>query len=109
MFATRGTEYHGKGPSLRNSGWNSGFRRIPEQINLALEWFNSDVCSAEFRGFRGKKRIPENKARQEPEYKTECTSKVQGYTGNHWTPLLGNYSLRVAPAAARATANKTTM
>jgi len=26
-----------KGPSLQNSGRNSGFRRIPEQINLALE------------------------------------------------------------------------
>ncbi len=31
------------GPSLRNSGRNSRSRRIPEQINLALEWFNSDV------------------------------------------------------------------
>ena len=37
MFVTRGTEYHVKGPSLRNSGHNSGFRWIPEQINLALE------------------------------------------------------------------------
>jgi len=54
-------------PSLRNSGRNSGFRRIPEQINLALEWFNSDVCSAEFCGFHEKKRIPENEAWQELE------------------------------------------
>ena len=34
---------------------------------------------------------------------------VQGYTGSHWTPPLGDYSLRIALAAARATANKTTM
>jgi hypothetical protein len=40
------------------------------------------VCSAEFRGFRGKKRIPENEARQEPEYKTECTSKLPNTTSH---------------------------
>jgi hypothetical protein len=34
---------------------------------------------------------------------------VQGYTGSHWTPPSGDYSLRIALAAARATANKTTM
>ena len=34
---------------------------------------------------------------------------VQGYTGSHWTPPSGNYSLRIALAAARATANKITM
>jgi hypothetical protein len=34
---------------------------------------------------------------------------VQGYSGSHWTLLLGNYSLRIAPAAAGVTANKTTM
>jgi hypothetical protein len=35
----------------------------------------------------------------------------QGYTGSHWTPPLplGDYSLRITPAATRATANKTTM
>ena len=31
------TEYHVKGPSLWNSGRDSGFCRIPEQLNLALE------------------------------------------------------------------------
>jgi len=36
------------------------------------------MCSAEFRGFHEKKRIPDNEARQEPEYKTECTSKHLG-------------------------------
>jgi hypothetical protein len=34
---------------------------------------------------------------------------VQGYTGSHWTPPLGDCSLRIALAAARATANKTTI
>jgi hypothetical protein len=33
---------------------------------------------------------------------------VQGYTGSHWTLPLGDYSLRVALAAAR-TAKQTTM
>jgi hypothetical protein len=28
----------------------------------------------------------------------------QGFTGNHWTPPSGDYWLRIAPAAARATA-----
>jgi hypothetical protein len=34
---------------------------------------------------------------------------VQGYTRSHWTPPSGDYSLRIALAAARATANKTTL
>jgi hypothetical protein len=34
---------------------------------------------------------------------------VQGYTGSHWTPPSGNYLLRIAFAAARATANKKMM
>ncbi len=34
---------------------------------------------------------------------------VQGYPRSHWMPPLGNYSLRIAPAAARVTANNTTM
>jgi hypothetical protein len=34
---------------------------------------------------------------------------VQGYSGSHWTPALGNYSLRIAPAAARATGKQTTI
>jgi hypothetical protein len=34
---------------------------------------------------------------------------VQGYSGSHWTPALGNYWLRIAPAAARATGIQTTI
>jgi hypothetical protein len=33
----------------------------------------------------------------------------QGYTKSHWTPPLGNYLLRITPAATRATANKKMM
>ncbi len=42
-------------------------------------------------------------------YEVHCPMQhVQGYSGSHWTLPLGNYSLRIAPAAARATANKMT-
>ncbi len=34
---------------------------------------------------------------------------VQGYYGSHWTPALGDYLLRIAPAAARATGIQTTI
>jgi hypothetical protein len=34
---------------------------------------------------------------------------VQGYIGSHWTLPSGDYSLRIALAAAMATINKTTM
>ena len=33
----------------------------------------------------------------------------QGFTGSHWTLPSGDYLLHIAPAAARATINKTTM
>jgi len=33
----------------------------------------------------------------------------QGFTGSHWTPPSGNYSLRIAQAAARAAINSTMM
>ena len=34
---------------------------------------------------------------------------VQGYIGSHWAPPSGDYLLRIAPAAARITANKATI
>jgi hypothetical protein len=34
---------------------------------------------------------------------------VQGYSGSHWTPSLGDYTLCFTLVAAGATANKTTM
>ena len=44
------------------------------KINLVLERFNSNMCSAESAKFCGIPPIPKNEASQEPEYKTECTS-----------------------------------
>jgi hypothetical protein len=34
---------------------------------------------------------------------------VQGYSRSYWTPASGNYLLRIAPAAARATGKQTTI
>jgi hypothetical protein len=34
---------------------------------------------------------------------------VQGYSGSHWMLALGDYLLRIAPAAARATGKQTTI
>jgi hypothetical protein len=43
------------------------------------------------------------------QYTQHCPMQhVHGYTKSHWTPPSGDYSLRIAPAAARATANKNT-
>jgi hypothetical protein len=33
----------------------------------------------------------------------------QSFKGSHWTPPLGDYSLRIAPTAARALINTTIM
>jgi hypothetical protein len=32
---------------------------------------------------------------------------IQGYSGSHWMPASGNYLLRIAPVAARATGKQT--
>ncbi len=34
---------------------------------------------------------------------------VQGYSGSHWMLALGDYSLHIAPVAARATGKQTTI
>ena len=34
---------------------------------------------------------------------------VQGYSGSHWTLASGNYLLRIAPAATKATGKQTTI
>jgi hypothetical protein len=42
------------------------------------------------------------------QYRQHCPMRhVQGYSGSHWTLALGDYSLRIAPAAARATGKQT--
>jgi hypothetical protein len=47
----------------------------------------------------------------EPEqYRQHCLMwYVQGNSGSHWMPALGDYLLRIAPAAARATGKQTTI
>jgi hypothetical protein len=43
------------------------------------------------------------------QYRRHCLMRhVQGYLGSHWMLPLGNYLLRIAPAATSKTANKTT-
>jgi hypothetical protein len=34
---------------------------------------------------------------------------VQGYSGSHWAPASGDYSLHIAPVATRATGKQTTI
>jgi hypothetical protein len=44
------------------------------------------------------------------QYRWHCPMRhVQGYSGSHWTPPSGNYLLRIAPVAARATGKQTTI
>jgi len=44
------------------------------------------------------------------QYMRHCPMKHnQGFARSHWTPPSGDYSLHIAPGAARATANKTKM
>jgi hypothetical protein len=44
------------------------------------------------------------------QYRRHCPmGHVQGYSGSHWTLPLGDYLLRIAPAAARATGKQTTI
>jgi hypothetical protein len=44
------------------------------------------------------------------QYRRRCLMwHIQGYSGSHWMPPLGDYSLRIAPAAARATGKQTTI
>jgi hypothetical protein len=44
------------------------------------------------------------------QYRWHCPMRhVQGYLRSQWTLPLGNYSLSIAPAAARATGKQTTI
>ncbi len=59
-------------------------------------------CTSSAGRFDGHSGAPE-------QYRQHCLmGHVQGYSGSHWTLPSGNYSLRIAPVAARATANETT-
>jgi hypothetical protein len=44
------------------------------------------------------------------QYEAHCPMQhVQGYSESHWMPASGNYLLRIAPAATRATGKQTTI
>jgi hypothetical protein len=44
------------------------------------------------------------------QYRWHCPMRhVQGYSGSHWMLPSGDYLLRIAPAAARATGKQTTI
>jgi hypothetical protein len=44
------------------------------------------------------------------QYEVRCPMQhVQGYSGSHWTPTLGNYLLRIATGTAGATGKQTTI
>jgi hypothetical protein len=44
------------------------------------------------------------------QYRWHCPMRhVQGYSRSHWMPASGDYSLRIAPVAARATGKQTTI
>jgi hypothetical protein len=59
-------------------------------------------CTSVMAHFEGFADAPE-------QYKWHCLMRhVQGYPGSYWTLPSGNYLLRIAPAAARATANEMT-
>jgi hypothetical protein len=61
------------------------------------------TCSTTVGHFDGHGGAPEQ-YRQHP-----LMRHVQGYSGSHWMPRLGNYSLHIAPLAARATGIQTTI
>ncbi len=60
-------------------------------------------CTSSAGRFDGHGGAPERYRRHRPMW------YVQGYSGSHWTPASGDYSLRIAPAAARATGKQTTI
>jgi hypothetical protein len=44
------------------------------------------------------------------QYRQHCPMRhVQGYSRSHWMPASGDYLLRIAPVAARATGKQTTI
>jgi hypothetical protein len=63
----------------------------------------TNECTSSASRFDGHSSVPEQYRRHRP------MGHVQGYSGSHWTLASGNYSLRIAPAAARATGKQTTI
>jgi hypothetical protein len=60
----------------------------------------TNECTLSVGHFDGQGSAPE-------QFRRHCLMRhVQGYSGSHWTLPLGNYSLCITPAAARATQMK---
>jgi hypothetical protein len=63
----------------------------------------TNKCTSSAGCFDGHGGVPE-------QYRRHCSMQhVQGYSRSHWTPPSGNYLLRIAPAAARATGKQATI
>jgi hypothetical protein len=63
----------------------------------------TNECTLYASRFDGHGSVPE-------QYRRHCLiPHVQGYSGSHWTPASGDYLLRIAPAAARATGKQITI
>jgi hypothetical protein len=63
----------------------------------------TNKCTSVAARFEGLANVPEK-------YRRHCFMQhVQSYSGSHWMLALGNYLLRIAPAAARATDKQTTI
>jgi hypothetical protein len=60
-------------------------------------------CTSVAADFEGLAYAPEQYRQHRPMW------HVQGYYESHWMPASGNYSLRIAPAAARATGIQATI
>jgi hypothetical protein len=63
----------------------------------------TNKCTLSANRFDGHGGAPERYRRHHP------MCHVHSYSGSHWTPASGNYLLPIAPAATRATINKTTI
>jgi hypothetical protein len=70
---------------------------------LMTKLMMTNKCTSSAGRFDGHGGAPEQYRRHRP------MRHVQGYSGSHWTPALGYYLLRIAPAAARATVKLTTI
>jgi hypothetical protein len=63
----------------------------------------TNECTSPNGRFDGHGGAPEQYRRHRPMW------YVQGYSGSHWMPASGDYSLHITPAAARATGKQTTI
>jgi hypothetical protein len=68
---------------------------------LTTKLMMANKCTSSASRFDGHGGAPEQYRRHPP------MQHVQGYSGSHWMPALGNYLLCIASAATRATGKQT--